>query len=149
MFEELLSDESMVVRAVETGGVRLALCEADIVAVLTLCDDDDDTADRAVLMGMVDDLLMPLVSLGEQLSLDDAADENLVVVVRKAGQYFGLLVERADAPATATLEVTDDAAPWFAAFGDFARLPDGTDLPVIDPARLAPWSVTPASTTRH
>lgn len=149
MVEDFLPDESMVVRTVETCGARFVLSETDVVAVLTLCEDDEPQPDRAVLVDMVGDLLLPLVSLGERLCLSQPAEENQVVVLRQDGRFYGLLVERADAPTPALLQDVVDDTPWFAAFGDVVRLSDGTDMPVIDPDRLAPWTIMPAGTARH
>src|SRR5205085_12023232 len=101
------------VRPVETCGASFALLEGDIVAVLTLIDDDDTALDRAAVLDLVSDLVLPVVSLGEQLSAARRANENKVVVLRQEHDVFGLLVESAGTPAPATVHPVDgvDAVP--------------------------------------
>src|SRR5258706_1132135 len=83
----------LAVRTVKTCGASFALLEDDIVAVLTLIGDDDTALDRAAVLDLVSDLVLPVVSLGEQLFPTRVANENKVVVLRQDDDVFGLLVE--------------------------------------------------------
>jgi len=135
------------VRTVETCGASFALLEDDIVAVLTLIGDDDAALDRAAVLDLVSDLVLPVVSLGEQLFPARLANENKVVVLRQDDDVFGLLVESAGTPAPATVQPVDgvDAVPSVTMLGDTVVLADGTELPVLDRDRLALCTLTPAS----
>jgi hypothetical protein len=136
------------VRTVETCGVRFALLEDDIVAVLTLIGDDETALDRATVRDLVSDMVLPVVSLGEQLFPTQTSIENKVVVLRQNDDVFGLLVERAGKPAPATVHPVDetDEAPSIAVLGETVRLADGTEVPVLDRDRLALCTLVPAST---
>ena len=134
----------MSVRTVETCGARFALLEDDVVAVLTLMDEGDeaDTAlDRDVVRELVSDMVLTVVSLGEQLFPACASNENKVVVLRQDDDVFGLLVERAGKPVDAVGDADDPARG-----GDTVRLADGTELPVLDRDRLALCTLELAST---
>ena len=136
------------VRTVETCGASFALLEDDIVAVLTLIGDDDTALDRAAVLDLVSDLVLPVVSLGEQLFPARLANENKVVVLRQDDDVFGLLVESAGTPAPATVQPVDgiDEVPSVTVLGDTVVLADGTELPVLDRDRLALCTLVPAST---
>jgi hypothetical protein len=137
------------VRTVETCGASFALLEDDVVAVLTLVGDEDTALDRDVVRDLVSDLVLPVVSLGEQLFPAHAAIENKVVVLRQDDDVFGLLVESAGTPARATAIGDADDALSIGMFGDTVRLADGTELPVLDRDRLALCTLEPASTAVH
>jgi hypothetical protein len=122
----------MSVRTVETCGERFALLEDDVVAVLTLMDEGDTALDRDAVRDLVSDMVLTVVSLGEQLFPARAANENKVVVLRQDDDVFGLLVERAGKPVDAVGDADDTARG-----GDTVRLADGTELPVLDRDRLA------------
>jgi hypothetical protein len=141
-----LSDFPLSVRTIETGGARFAVPEDSIIAVLKLVGDDEVVDDRAALRGMVDRLLMPIFSLGEQLCLPDTEAENQVVVLRIDDDLFGLLVESADAPAHASLETSRDVSPIYGANRMIARMPDGSAVPILDPDSLTLCTLTPPST---
>jgi hypothetical protein len=129
------------VRTVETCGARFALLEDDIVAVLTLIDENDVGLDRDIVRDLVSDMVLPVVSLGETLFPAHAANENKVVVLRQDDDVFGLLVERAGKPVQAVGDL-DDTAPH----GDTVRLADGTEVPMLDRDRLALCTLEPGST---
>jgi hypothetical protein len=129
------------VRTVETCGARFALREDDIVAVLTLMDEGDTGLDREIVRDLVSDMVLPVVSLGEQLFPTRAANENKVVVLRQDDDVFGLLVERAGKPVEAVGD-PDDTTPH----GDTVRLADGTEVPMLDRDRLALCTLESAST---
>ncbi len=129
------------VRTVETCGARFALREDDIVAVLTLMDEGDTGLDRDIVRDLVSDMVLQVVSLGEQLFPAHAANENKVVVLRQDDDVFGLLVERAGKPVQAVGD-PDDATRQ----GDTVRLADGTQVPMLDRDRLALCTLECAST---
>jgi chemotaxis protein histidine kinase CheA len=139
------------VRTVHSGGARFAVPEDSIIAVLKLSDDDDATPeDREVLVDLVDDMLLPLLSLGQHLRLERAAVENQVVVLCQRDEVFGLLVERTDAPAPATIQAAAETpAPALAVFRDVARLADGTAIPLLNPDCLALCTLMPVSVAVH
>ena len=125
------------VRTVETCGARFALLEDDVVAVLTLMDDGDSALDRDAVLDLVSDMLLSVVSLGEQLFPMRASAENMVVVLRHDDEVFGLLVE-----AVGNRDVV-------AAIGETVRLAEVTDVPVLDRDRLALCTLEPATLARH
>ena len=151
MRDETLPNTTLSVRTVESGGARFAVPEDSIIAILKLSDDDEATPeDREVLVDLVDDLLLPLISLGAHLRLGRDGTENQVVVLCRQDEVFGLLVERTGAPAPATIQAAADAAaPTYAVFRDVARLEDGTAVPVLNPDCLALCSLTPLSVALH
>ena len=151
MRDETLPNTTLSVRTVESGGARFAVPEDSIIAILKLSDDDEATPeDREVLVDLVDDMLLPLLSLGQHLRLERAAVENQVVVLCQRDEIFGLLVESADAPAPATIQANGQPpAPTLAVFRDVARLEDGTAVPVLNPDCLALCSLTPLSVALH
>jgi hypothetical protein len=129
------------VRTVETCGARFALLEDDVVAVLTLMDEGDTALDRDAVRELVSDMVLTVVSLGEQLFPACASSENKVVVLRQDDDVFGLLVERAGKPVDAVGDADETARR-----GDTVRLADGTELPVLDRDRLALCTLELAST---
>ncbi|MBI3516447.1 MAG: HAMP domain-containing protein [Proteobacteria bacterium] len=140
MFNEFCPSKTLLVRPVESCGARFALPEQDVIGVLPL--DAECCVEYAgdMLTMVMDDRRRPLVSLREQLCLDPSAAnaaEAVVVVIRIGPQLFGLLVERAAAPSSGTVHPTVDSATPFATFSDVVQLADGTDVPVLNPNRLA------------
>ena len=140
MLTDFCPSKMLLVRPVESCGVRFALPEQDVIGVLPLdAECSVEYAGDMMTMAM-DDRRRPLISLREQLCLDAGAAtgaEELVVVVRIGPQLFGLLVERAAAPSSATVLPTVDHAPPFATFSDIVQLEDGDHVPVLNPNRLA------------
>lgn len=146
MLDGPLSDFPLSVRTIATCGARFAVPEGSIIAILKLVGDGESVDDREALRDMVDQLVLPIFSLGEQLCLPGTEAENQVVVVCIDNDMFGLLVETTDAPARATLEFPRDAAP---ATRVMARLPDGSAVPVLDPDSLTLCTLTPPTTAVH
>jgi chemotaxis protein histidine kinase CheA len=152
MINEYTPSKTLSVRPVESCGARFALPEHDVIGVLPL--DGEFRLERVgdLLTMVMDDRRRPLVSLREQLCLDAHAArgaEDQVVVIRIGPQLFGLLVERVGAPTTATIHPTLDRPSPFAMFSDLVQLADGSDVPVLNPNRLAFHSpqVVPLSRT--
>jgi chemotaxis protein histidine kinase CheA len=143
------SDIQLSVRTVETGGARFALPEDNIIAVLKLIGDEDPVYGRAALRDMVDELVLPLVSLGEHLSLPETDTENEVVVLRIDDDLLGLLVGSTAGPARATIETAADPLPSREVLRVVARLPDGSQVPMLYPDSLALWALRPASASVH
>jgi len=144
MWNEFCGPAEMTeVRVVESCGMAVALPEHNVIGVLTPADEPAHKIERidGIPAMHMDERLRPLVSLKQALSIatpaGDTRDEGKVVVLRLAGQLFGLLVEAVREPERAMVLPTVTPQHSLAVFSQLLQMADGGILFALNPIWLA------------
>jgi hypothetical protein len=119
---------------VESGGVAVALRDADVVCLLPRV---AGPTVAGVPTMVVEGRPRALVSLREALCLDGGADEEIVVMLGIGDQLLGLTVERIHAREEAAVLPTLHPTYAMAMFAQLVQAGEAGVLSVLNPARLA------------